>query len=245
MCLLILSFQALEEHPLLVAENREESLVRKSVSPQIDGRAVRFLAPRDRLAGGTWIGVNAAGTLVAVLNRPDLPIPPNPRSRGLLACEMLDSGPAAAALAHGLDELSRGIYAGCNILIASRDAATLIEGGSEPMETRIEPGIAVISNGPLQDDANHRAQFVTSRIPEFRPEPESWLEDARETLSRHAMGDAPAVCLHEGAYGTVSSTVIGLSNSPENALFHYTPGPPCRTDFEDHSPTLRQLLKSG
>ena len=53
---------------LQVAANRDEFLARPAdpPTPSADGR---WLAPRDRQAGGTWLGVNRAGLFVGVTNR--------------------------------------------------------------------------------------------------------------------------------------------------------------------------------
>ena len=80
---------------LQVAANRDEFLARPATppAPSADGR---WLAPRDLQAGGSWLGVNAAGLFVGVTNRSAGPRDGARRSRGLLVLEALESADAAA-----------------------------------------------------------------------------------------------------------------------------------------------------
>ena len=76
-----------------MAANRDEFLARPADPPErsADGR---WLAPRDRQAGGTWLGVNATGLFVGVTNRSAGPRDPARRSRGLLVLDALESADA-------------------------------------------------------------------------------------------------------------------------------------------------------
>ena len=66
--------------------NRDEELERESATaPQLQERdGVRFAAPRDGRAGGTWIAVSERGLALALLNRSDGIVPERPGSRGRL-----------------------------------------------------------------------------------------------------------------------------------------------------------------
>src|SRR3546814_2463721 len=60
----------------------------------------QVVAGIDRLAGGSWLGVNDDGVVAAVLNREGTLGPaPGLRSRGELVLEALDHADAAAAAA--------------------------------------------------------------------------------------------------------------------------------------------------
>ena len=94
MCLAIVSFRELDEWPLFLAANRDESYERPSEGPRpYDAGDLRVLAPKDLEAGGTWLGVNGAGLLAVVTNRSDLPQTPseNTPSRGQLVKSVLAS----------------------------------------------------------------------------------------------------------------------------------------------------------
>lgn len=73
--------------------NRDEKKTRqRALPPAVQVRSgVRFLAPRDGDAGGTWLLVNEHGVTLALLNlwgEKDLPTSPRP-SRGHLLSELL------------------------------------------------------------------------------------------------------------------------------------------------------------
>lgn len=79
MCLLALFFRAVPGVPLIIGANREEAYERPGTPPQrLDGHipAIGGLDPR---AGGTWLGVNAAGVVIAVTNRYKAKTPAKPR----------------------------------------------------------------------------------------------------------------------------------------------------------------------
>lgn len=71
MCLIALALQQSERFPLVIAANRDEFFDRPAAplawwSPGEGGPDI--LSGRDLQAGGTWLGLNAAGRLAAVTN---------------------------------------------------------------------------------------------------------------------------------------------------------------------------------
>src|SRR5438552_11865453 len=88
MCLLALFSRVVEDAPVVVGANREEMYARGGEPPRILDSACPALAGVDPVAGGTWLGVNARGLLVAITNRLKKSLPRQPRSRGLLAREL-------------------------------------------------------------------------------------------------------------------------------------------------------------
>jgi hypothetical protein len=78
----------------LLATNRDESPERGPAwAPMVQQLGDRqLIAPHDSDQGGTWVGVDDRGMLLAVLNgdRPDPPpVPPDPISRGQLVNDLL------------------------------------------------------------------------------------------------------------------------------------------------------------
>src|SRR5918912_1275394 len=73
MCLLALLYRVASDAPVVVGANREEFYARGGDPPQVLGGAA--VAGVDPLAGGTWLGVNAHGLLVAVTNRRKSSVP--------------------------------------------------------------------------------------------------------------------------------------------------------------------------
>src|SRR5438270_6909928 len=98
MCLLALFYRVVEDAPVIVGANREEHYARGGEPPHILRDSCAFVAGTDPVAGGTWLGVNEHGVLIAVTNRLKSDLPQQPRSRGLLARELLASASAAEAV---------------------------------------------------------------------------------------------------------------------------------------------------
>src|SRR5262249_9224945 len=97
MCLLAIFFRIAEDAPLIVGANREEAYARGGEPPQLLDGPCRAVGGRDPVAGGTWLAVNEHGVVIAVTNRPKMQLPAAPRSRGLLARDLLACTTAAAA----------------------------------------------------------------------------------------------------------------------------------------------------
>lgn len=91
MCTIILGVRVEDDAlPWTVAANRDERCNRPSAPPRIieeSGR--RILMPQDLVYGGTWVGMNDRGLLVALTNRDDPGEHHGDRSRGLLVREAL------------------------------------------------------------------------------------------------------------------------------------------------------------
>jgi len=82
MCLLAIFFRVVEDAPLIVGANREELYARGGEAPQrLDG-SCRAIGGRDPAAGGTWLGVNEHGVLIAVTNRLKTELPPSRAAAG-------------------------------------------------------------------------------------------------------------------------------------------------------------------
>src|SRR5437870_9688522 len=78
MCLLAVYFRVAADAPVVIGANREEFYARGGEPPQRMDGACRILAGRDPRAGGTWLGVNEHGVIVAVTNRPKSAAPAEP-----------------------------------------------------------------------------------------------------------------------------------------------------------------------
>src|SRR5215472_8209722 len=97
MCLLVFAWKH-PAHPLIFAGNRDERHARPSAAAGFWPDAPEVLGGRDLEAGGTWLGVTAAGRFAVVTNyREGLDPPKRPRSRGELPAEFLKGEMGAAA----------------------------------------------------------------------------------------------------------------------------------------------------
>jgi hypothetical protein len=264
MCLLVIDWKLLPEAPVLAAANREEAFDRPALPPRIvkgaisrrersrrGGEAGRVLCGIDQRAGGTWLGVNEHGLLVAVTNRRAAVRTAPLRSRGMLCRELLDSPGAEEASRRAMEELDRGCYAGANFACVDFESGWVIHAGDRLERIELAPGRHLITNQDLNDAADARLSLArrlfdqqpTGSVGEF-------LATARRVCSYHVEGSfgesAPAsqvsIVLRTEVGGTVSSSLIALTRRPEEAVYLYAPGPPDITAYEDYSHLVKDLL---
>src|SRR5271167_2972145 len=121
MCTVVTLFRPGHPVPLLLAANRDEMILRAwdppaAYWPEQSG----VVAGRDRSGGGTWMGINRAGVVAAVLNRVgSLGPAPGKRSRGELPLLALRHGTAGEA-AEALSRLDAGLWRSFNLVVADR-----------------------------------------------------------------------------------------------------------------------------
>src|SRR5881628_2994540 len=99
--------------------NRDESSMRPADPPAVLDGTPMIVAPRDRLAGGTWLGASGSGLVVALSNRRGR-TSTTARSRGQLVLEALrqPSIPGVDVLLQR--EVRQHEYNFWNLLAASR-----------------------------------------------------------------------------------------------------------------------------
>jgi uncharacterized protein with NRDE domain len=252
MCVFSVAYRVLPDCPIFVLTNRDESTERPTLSPRIFSptrpNGSRWFGGADERARGTWLGVNERGLLAAVTNRRTATVPANPRSRGLLCRDVLERGDdtVAEGLAWVQSELAEHEYAGFNLILLTAQSARVVEWADDLQIRELAPGIHTIGNGRVDDAADRRVQraqrLVTALL---EPPGRKWTEcidGAKDICRTHATGDEPGICLHGAGWGTVGSTVVGLPLDARSSLYHYAPGPPCRTPYIDYSSAFHQLF---
>jgi uncharacterized protein with NRDE domain len=242
-CLLALLYRQAPGAGILLAANREERFDRASEPPALQPGNPAVICGTDRVAGGTWLGVNQHGVLIAVTNRPT-PLPPqDPRSRGLLCRDLLGHRTAADAATHAAGELAEGRYAGANYLCVDRESAVVLEHGERLQTVRLEPGLHLLTNGAVNDACDPRLRLARQLFEE-RPTRSGadFLTTAQRVCSQRAGGQGTSIVIGTTERGTVSSTLIALADTPEASRYLHAPGPPDRTAYDDYSHVLRQVL---
>jgi len=234
--LLAILFRVSDEAPLIVAANREEAYARRGTPPQRVCDPVPFLGGLDPVAGGTWLGVNARGLLVAVTNRSKSDAPHLPRSRGLLVRDLLQQTHAAAARDAALSALSAAPYAGCNLLLADLADAYVIHAGDWLRALPLAAGIHVLTRGSVNDDFDRRNVFARTWLAEQHVRScRQWIDRLKQLCGLHAHNTNPAICLHGEKGGTVSSSIVALRPPPAPSVYLHAQGPPGETAYEDYS----------
>jgi hypothetical protein len=246
MCTLAILYRVARGTPILVAANREERFDRPTQYPKIQSGSPRVVCGTDRRAGGTWLGVNQNGLFCAVANRRKSNPPVEPRSRGLLCRELLELRTAKEAAAHAAKELAKGLYAGANYVCADGRYAAVVHGGDKVEIVELPPGLHIVTGGNVDDPRDERHEFVRRMLTlQTLDSAVAFLAVASRVFSRKpdAEGRRGVVVLgHE--FGTVSSTLLALPRKIQQAVYQYTPGPPCDYPYDDLSALLRQVLST-
>jgi len=219
--------------------NRDELHTRRPAhGPRIHERdGVRFIAPVDANAGGTWIGVNEYGLAACLLNRYDAPAITTPAngftSRGLLLMSLL----AAKSMQVALDrviEMPLGVYQPFQLVLAQLGSDPSVidwTGASLHIDTQPKARLPLVSSSV--DGVS--ARQVRGRLYHRLHEPTT-LADLRAFHASHehdhdqAGPSAYSVCMHRADAQTVSYTEITLM--PHEAILRYHPGPPCEANAD-------------
>ena len=216
MCSIILLVRPGHDWPLIAAANRDEMQSRPWDPP---GRhwpdRPEVLAGRDRLAGGSWLGLNDHGVMAAMLNRQGTLGPAaGKRSRGELVLEALDHADAVDA-AQALAEIAPASYRAFNLVIAdNRDAYWLKNDERSVTLAELPPGFSMITAHDRNDLASPRIRRFLPRFEEAAvPDPargdwKAWTDLLAER-GREAPRDGMNVVTDTG-YGTVSSALVAL-----------------------------------
>ncbi len=231
MCSVLFAWQAFDEVPIVLAANRDERYDREAEGPRLLCADPLVLAPQDHDAGGTWLGVNEHGLVIAIANRPDGP--EGERSRGLLVRDLLTSDTSDEARTYLAALLGDHTYAGFYLLIADPSEAFFVTWNGTLDGHELERGVHVLDNGGLDGHAE-RVRAVRDDMTVASDEaPEAWRDRAEAMLASHE----PELCRHGDDHGTVSATTVTVATADEHELsMRHAPGPPCETAFEEVVP---------
>lgn len=243
MCFILIVFHAHERYPLIVAANRDEARSRPTQPPHYWPGEPSLWAGRDAVAGGTWLGVNSAGLLAAVTNRPAESIDRTLPSRGLLCLDVLRQATPGAAATLVADRLRADWFNPFNVLCANPNEGWI--GTWRGDRSPLTPGAHILTNRGEPDDLALPVVRRTRDALEDTDFSACALDEITSTLRaicRDTAGPDP-ICRVGGAYGTVSSSIIALANDGSIAAYQHADGPPSESPYSPLS--LRQLLHQG
>lgn len=241
MCLLALFYRVVEDAPVVVGANREELYQRGGEPPRLLPGPPRAAAGLDPSAGGTWLGVNEHGLLVAVTNRGKSEMPTQPRSRGLLARELLACPSARAAAESAVRALERNNYAGCNFLCADAERATIIQSGDWLRIRPLPPGLHVLTNRDVNDASDARLSYALDWLSRRQYRTAGQCVQTLMQLCAQHEPDDPPMCFKASDRGTVSSSIVALRRSLCESIYLHAQGSPDRTPYEDCSHLLHEM----
>lgn len=234
-CSLLLAWNAIEDAPILLAANRDESYDRPATGPRMLNADPCAIAPLDEAGGGTWLGVNDHELVVAIANRDDGP--EGERSRGQLVRDLLSVDTADEARTYLASLLGEHRYAGFHLLLLDPERAFYVTWDGELDGQSLTPGVHLLDNDGLDEGSTIPRTVRGSLEPGVGEEPQAWLDRATDILADHDAG----LCHHGEDYGTVSSSTVTVANGLEHHIeFAYCDGPPCEGTFA--STTLESHL---
>jgi hypothetical protein len=220
-------------HVLLVA-NRDERVDRAWDPPAAWWpKRPGVIAGRDRSGGGTWMGVNRAGVVATVLNRPGTLGPAvGKRSRGDLPLMALEHETAAQAV-DALLGLDGTLWRPFNMVIADATGGWFIRGLGEgqPSADRLLYGVSMVTAHDPNDLDSPRTARHLPRFQATEPaDPADW--SAWRAILADRTG-SPAQQLNvspRAGFGTVCSSYITLRPSAA-PVWLFAAGPPHNTEF--------------
>jgi hypothetical protein len=242
MCLLLAAVGVVRDHPLVCVANRDEYFDRAShpVAPRGGDPAV--WCGLDRRAGGTWLGMNAAGVVVVLTNRRGEEDATR-ASRGGAARGALTKRTAREAAAFAAAWASMNVTNPFSLFAADASGAWFAgwdgpDDGARLVE--VGPGLHTLTNTHDLDELAPSAVLRAAdggpvELPRGIP-----FADAEARLLRVAKSHAPmdggprsAACVHGEGRGTVSSALLAVDANGRPARFLAADGPPCVTRYRD------------
>jgi Transport and Golgi organisation 2 len=219
----------------LLAVNRDERLDRPWDPPDAwwpDHPGT--VAGRDRMAGGTWMGMNRLGVVATVLNRPGTLGPAlGKRSRGELPLIALDQ-PTAASGAEAIAGLDANNWRGFNMVLADRNGAIFIRGlgHGRPQAATLPHGVSMVTAYAPNDLDSPR---TARHLPRFEAIEPSGPDDLAAWLPILAdRGGETAEQMNvvpQAGFGTVCASFVSLA-AAGRPIWRFAPGPPHEAGFQ-------------
>jgi hypothetical protein len=234
-CTVIISIGSSPAWPFLLAANRDEKLDRPSRPPACHWPdQPEVLGGLDELAGGTWLALNRAGVVAAVLNRlGSLGPAPGKRSRGELPLLALRHQTAASA-AQDLTELNAGHWRSFNLIIGDRDGTYYLRGTERGRihTQRMPDGVHIVTARDPNDFGSPR---VARNLPRFRaappPDPPDWSTWPALLADRTPPMEAAINIMPFSGFGTVSSALVAIHATNPRPVFLTTETAPHESPF--------------
>jgi len=236
MCLVVIFNRVADDAALVVGANREEAYARGGTPPQVVDGPCRIIAGVDPVAGGSWLGINENGVLVAVTNRRKAQTPASPRSRGLLVRDLLGLGNAAEATEQGIRNLDSTQYAGCNLVVADSQRVTVIHGADWLRVRPLPPGIHVLSANDVNDETDWRIGYSLWWLHQRSyGKAKDCVAALKDLCGQTGATGGPAICLRGADRGTVSSSIVVVRSPFAKSELWHAQGSPDKTPYENCS----------
>jgi hypothetical protein len=205
------------------------------------GERRRVLSPRDRRAGGTWLGVNDRGMVAGITNVHGAPRQPLATTRGALPHLALDQDDVGTAVAAVEREVRARQYNAFQLVLAApgralvalhRDGRLLVSEAASPVVVSNEHRVGELQL-PALAAALGPGLAVTDRLDALAP---ILLDDGSAGGHR--------ILKRGGDYGTVSSSLIAVPRAdPRRLIWRYAAGQPDEAPYRDYGNLGRRLVE--
>lgn len=240
MCTVIVLVRPGHRYPTMFAANRDEHRKRPWDPPAAHWPdQPDVIAGRDRTADGTWMGLNGAGVVAAILNRAGTLGPVlGKRSRGEIPLLALRH-PTAWAAAEAVTRIDAGAWRDFNMVIADRDGAVFVRGLGQgrPTADPLPAGVSMVTAYDPNDPESPRVARHLPRLCHALPGgPEDW-DGWRAILADRSGGVGEQInVVPRGDFATVSSSLVAIPAVGAPAWL-FAPGPPHAVAFSPVSLT--------
>ena len=242
MCTLILLWRAVDGYDVVLGMNRDELSTRPADPPGVIEGSPTLVAPRDRQAGGTWIGASGNGLFAALSNRRGRTAS-TARSRGLLLLDVLRTPTIPAVDLLLQRETREHEYNFFNALVGTRRDLRFFRYDGQVSVSRGHEGLNVLTNEGGNVEGDPKVDTVRSLMSKASART---VTDAvhvlQSALRTHGSASGVSLCNHAAGGGTVSSTILAISNAdPGESVLLYADGAPCQTPYRDYGEVARRL----
>ncbi|WP_078553347.1 NRDE family protein [Bacillus alkalicellulosilyticus] len=236
MCLINFSFERHPTYQLVVAANRDEFYDRATAPAAYWNDAPHILAGKDLVSHGTWLGVTKKGRFAALTNYRDQVTIENPKSRGKLVSNFLNSSFSAKEYGILIEE-TKTQYQGFNLLLWDGREFFYHSNRSEKFQKLI-PGTYSFSNALLHSDWPKVRKGKTLLETCNEKTGDDLFECLLGGLSDHVVAEdhllpdtgvgiemerwLSSMFINKGNYGTRSSTIITFDYEGKVHFFERT-----------------------
>mgnify|MGYP003637059210 FL=1 len=224
-CIVAFAWKAHPRWPLIAIGNRDELHARPADGAHRWDEADHLLAGKDKLAGGTWLGISEEGRFAVVTNLYGFGPPDSDRaSRGDLLKDYLSgSGPYA--------DIGAADYADFNpfnLITVTPDEALVHSNRPDKTITILDHGIHGLSNGPVDQPwqkSPHLNHALGKWIATESDDPALLFDDlldrnsyepkdrARPVAQSGPEPQHSAIFMLDPVYGTRCSTVVAIDHN--------------------------------
>jgi hypothetical protein len=206
----------------------------------------RFVAPKDLVAQGTWLGINRRGHFVGITNRAHSPVDPHAPSRGQLVVDALKLE-STHHLSNWLTEPVASAFNPFHLLSFDFTHGFVFCRSQKPLRVqRLSVGLHVITERSFSDDT--RREAVIHRLWQSLPHRDELpsLEGIIDVLSHREEDPFASVCVNapQFNYGTRSSFIYFGGPKMTDARLYVSDGPPSRESFVERSALVHSLATS-